>query len=266
VINNKTNLYFSISSNPGSSGSLLHNSFFKIINKNAIYLPLKVKNLKNFINFFKDINSHGFSVSTPYKSKVIKYLDNKDKIVKETLSCNTVIKKQNKLFGYNTDYLAIYHILKLKIKNKKSKILILGNGAVTRSVLFALKNLKFKNILVCSRKQKNLPKNQFINFNKINFCKADVIINTTSLGMNIKKKDKLKINKYLIKSLSLIIDFPISQKNSPFFKDVSDKNNIKYISGKEISFFQGIYQIKLYNNLNNIMKYYEILKKNLIKK
>ena len=98
MINNKTNLYFSISSNPGSSGSLLHNSFFKIANKNAVYLPLKVKNLENFIKFFKDINSYGFSISTPFKSKIIKYLDNKDKIVRETSSCNTVVKKENKLF------------------------------------------------------------------------------------------------------------------------------------------------------------------------
>ena len=117
MINNKTDFYFSISSNPGSSGSMLHNSFFRLVSKNAIYLPLKVKKIENFLNFFREINSAGFSVSTPFKSEIIKYLDNKNKIVKSTFSCNTVVNKKGKLYGYNTDYLAIHYILKHKVRN-----------------------------------------------------------------------------------------------------------------------------------------------------
>ena len=263
MINNKTNLFFSISHNPGSSGSLLHNAFFKIVKRNAVYFPLKIKNLKNFINFFKEINSEGFSVSTPFKSKIIGHLDIKDKIVRDTLSCNTVVNKKGKLVGYNTDYLAIYYILRSKSINKKSKVLILGNGAVARTVLYALKNLKFKNIFFCSRRIKKTPKDQFINFAKINQHTTDVLINATTLGMNIAKKDKLNINQNYIKSLSLIIDFPISKKNNTFLEDIAKKNNIEYVSGKEISFYQGLYQIKLYNNSGNFKKYHSKLAKKI---
>tara|TARA_E500000178_G_C16943839_1_gene717803 strand:- start:498 stop:1301 length:804 start_codon:yes stop_codon:yes gene_type:complete len=263
MINNKTKLFFSISNNPGSSGSLLHNSFFKIIGRNAVYYPLKIKNLKVFYNFAKEVNLGGFSVSTPFKSKIIKYLDIKDLIVRETSSCNTVVNKNGKFIGYNTDYYAVHDILKKKIKNKNSRIIIIGNGSVTRTVLYALDNLKFKNYVICSRKRKKILRSQYLPFEKLNKCTANTLINTSSLGMNIKKKDKINLNKNLIRKLSLIIDFPISQNSTPFLQDISKQNKIQYISGKEISFYQGQYQIKIYNNIQNIKKYYTELSKKI---
>ena len=263
MINNKTKLFFSISNNPGSSGSIMHNFFFKITGRNSIYYPLKIKNLKVFYNFAKEINLGGFSVSTPFKSKIIKYLDTKDLIVRKTFSCNTVVNKNGKFIGYNTDYYAIHDILKEKIKNKNNKIIIIGNGSVTRTVLFALNNLKFKDFIVCSRKRKNILRSQYLPFSKLNKYAVNTLINTSSLGMNIKKKDKINLSKKLIRKLSLIIDFPISQNNTPFLQDISKQNKIKYISGKEISFYQGQYQIKLYNNIQNIKKYYSELSKKM---
>ena len=43
--NKETKIFISMALNPGNTGSILHNSLFKILNLNSIYLPLKVKSL-----------------------------------------------------------------------------------------------------------------------------------------------------------------------------------------------------------------------------
>ena len=102
--NKNTKFFVSVSSNPGTSGSNLHNKCFEIFKINAFYMPIKCNNereLKNIINFKKN---SGISVSMPFKKKVIKYLDKIDEIARKTDSVNTILRKRGKLIGYNTDY------------------------------------------------------------------------------------------------------------------------------------------------------------------
>ena len=69
-INTNTSLYFSISSSPSNKGSNLHNFIFKKYSINSVYIPLSVKNIRMFLNFVKEINVLGFSVSMLFKKKL----------------------------------------------------------------------------------------------------------------------------------------------------------------------------------------------------
>ena len=248
-VNNKTKLYVSISKNPGNTGARLHNNFFKHIKKNKLYLPLKIENLKNFIKFAKDTNIQGISISAPFKKAILKYLDKKDKVVKELLNCNTILNKNNKLYGYNTDYHAIYKTLKA---TKKGSVLILGSGAVAQTTLLALKKLKFKNIYLSSRKKRKhkMSNYSFLKWKDKDHHKIDILINATTLGMNIKKKEIINFDKVNLKSIKLIIDWPIPKSNSlTFLSKLAKENKIKYISGKKLAFLQGIKQCEIYNKI-----------------
>ena len=104
IINNQTKLFFSISSTPGNTGAKFHNFYYKKYNFNNIYIPLKLKNLSK-IKFLKTTNTiGGFSVSMPFKQKILKYIDKIDNVSKRTQSVNTVKIINNKFYGFNTDY------------------------------------------------------------------------------------------------------------------------------------------------------------------
>ena len=95
-INYKKNFFLSISSTPGNTGSKFHNFHYKKLKLNNVYVPIKLNNLSN-INFLKDNDSiGGFSVSMPFKEKIIQYIDKLDKISKKTKSVNTVKVEKNK--------------------------------------------------------------------------------------------------------------------------------------------------------------------------
>ena len=77
--------------------------------------------LGNFVDAIKILKIKGFNVTIPYKESVMKYLDYISDEASRIGAVNTVMLKDNKLYGYNTDYFGIEIMIKSKniiIKNK----------------------------------------------------------------------------------------------------------------------------------------------------
>ena len=112
--NKETKIFISMAKNPGNTGAGLHNSLFKIFKLNNIYLPLKIENVSQARQILKHFNFQGCSLSMPYKEKLINFVDKLENNAKKIGSINTVLKKNNTLIGFNTDYYASKEILKKK--------------------------------------------------------------------------------------------------------------------------------------------------------
>ncbi len=252
--NKETKIFISMALNPGNTGAVLHNSLFRLLNLNCVYLPLKVTNINQAKKILKNFNFQGCSLSMPYKEKLLKFVDKLDINAKKIGSINTILRKKKKLIGYNTDYYASKKIFKKLNLPKKSKILILGYGGVAKAIIHSLIDLKYEKIIICTRSKKKLKnlKNKEIIKNldwKIrNNTIHDILINTTPLGMfgKFSKKAPIHLSKNFYPKL--IYDLPVNTKGNYLYK-ISKKKNIKYISGFKSSYYQGLKQFEIYNNL-----------------
>ena len=266
IPNYKTKLFFSFSSNPGTTGSLLHNTGYKLKKLNSIYIPIKAKHISDVINYTKINNLSGFSLSMPFKEKICKYLHKQDYSVRLTGSCNTVLIKNNKLIGYNTDFIAILKVLKkFNITNKE--FLLIGNGAMAKNFYICLNMLKAKKVNLSSRRLERYKnwtiyknKTSIINWKGKKNIKADILINATPIGMNhIKKKYLFTIKNY--KYFKYYIDSVV--KKNDIFKSKDFKSHFyKYVSGTELSLYQGLEQFFIYtgqkisfNNMKQKLNY-----------
>ena len=92
--NKETKIFISMALNPGNTGSILHNSLFKILNLNSVYLPLKVTSLNQAKKILKSFNFAGCSLSMPYKEKLLKSVDKLDVNAKKIGSINTILRKK----------------------------------------------------------------------------------------------------------------------------------------------------------------------------
>lgn len=118
------------------------NSVFKKIDIEAIYVPFDVtkENFRGFVDELrKEKNFRGMNVTVPYKKTIIENLEEIDPHAREYEAVNTVVKREGKLCGYNTD--GIGEVMRLKeiigdLKNKK--ILQIGAGGAGNSVSYAL--------------------------------------------------------------------------------------------------------------------------------
>ncbi len=126
---------------------------------------------------FKAIN-----VTIPYKQDVLPYLYYVSDTARSIGAVNTVVNKNGKLYGYNTDFYGLKALIEkenIEIENKK--VLILGNGGTSKTALAVAKHLNAKEILKVSRSVKSgcITYEQAIK----DHSDADVIINTTPCGM-----------------------------------------------------------------------------------
>lgn len=159
-------------------GSLKH-SYSKIIHSklgdyNYNLVEIEKDELKEFVN--SDIN--GFNVTIPYKKEIIKYLDEIDKSALEIGAVNTVVKRNGKLFGYNTDFNGmVYMLSRAKISLQDKCVMILGSGGTSNTATAVCKYLGARKITIVSRSGQ-------INYqNCYEQLDTQVIINTTPIGM-----------------------------------------------------------------------------------
>ena len=224
------NKFYSLSEHPGSFGKFFYNYFFEKYQINSNYQPLGT-NAKDFSIVFKELidnDAKGISISMPFKSYVINYLDELDDAVVSYKSCNTVKIFDKKTVGYNTDLKGIEYISKL-LKNTDT-ISILGLGCI--GSMFT-KYLNSHTVTCYSRHLNNFSMRH-------NDC--DVIINCTALG-TINKLSPLD---YIPQSTSLVIDLAIKEND---LKNMCSIANINYISGLEFYKNQFIKQFEIYTGI-----------------
>lgn len=175
-----------------SKSKLSGNYLLKEINLDQLFAE-EIKKLRE-----EKIN--GFNVTVPYKQTIIPYLDDLDTEAKEIGAVNTVVNRNGKWIGYNTDGKGYLRSLESSyphlFENKKKRILILGAGGAARGIYYALVTWGFHEVDIANRttesaleisklKTKNtITKVLSLDNAEQTITKYDCIIQTTSVGMN----------------------------------------------------------------------------------
>ena len=122
------------------------------------------------------------NVTIPYKEAVIPYLDHIDETAAAIGAVNTVVNKNGKLFGYNTDLSGLCALInRANVEIKGKKVLVLGSGGTSKTAFYAANMLKANEVYRVSR----TGKDGCITYEEAiaRHSDADVIINTTPSGM-----------------------------------------------------------------------------------
>lgn len=136
----------------------------------------------------------GFNITIPFKNSIKDSLSTMSSIAKTTGSVNVVMKTNRGFVGHNTDYFGFVEMLEYyNIDIFDKDIVILGDGATSKTVLLACQNLRAKSISFVTRKDDN-------NYSYNSEIKGDVLINTTPI------KDSNLISLESIKSFTHVID------------------------------------------------------------
>ena len=139
-LDRKTKVY-GVIGNPVSHSlsPLLHNTGFIARKLKAVYLPFLVNDLRDFLGAIKPLNIAGFSVTLPWKERILHHLDDCDPLAMKIGAVNTVVVCRNgKLYGCNTDYVGVLRALERRVRLPGSRVLLYGAGGVARAVAFAL--------------------------------------------------------------------------------------------------------------------------------
>lgn len=119
----------------------------------------------------------GLNVTIPYKKTVIPYLDALSPEARRLGAVNTILRREGKLIGHNTDYFGFRYLVEksgLHVAGKKA--LVLGSGGASNTASAVLEELGAR-VVVISR----TGENNYQNLSR--HADAAVIVNATPVGM-----------------------------------------------------------------------------------
>ena len=128
-------------------------------------------------SFLRQGNWDGLNVTIPYKQAVIPYLDELTPIAAKLGAVNTILRRNGKLIGHNTDFGAFRAMVeKSRLSPAGKKCLVLGSGGASKVVVAVMEDLGAE-VVVISRKGENHYQNLHRHKD------AAIIVNTTPVGM-----------------------------------------------------------------------------------
>jgi len=193
------------------------------------YINIELESIEEFNEKIKELPIKGLNVTIPYKETIIPYLDEIDEVAKEIGAVNTIVFKDGKLKGYNTDAFGFKQSIKPFFKPQHERALILGTGGASKAVEFVLKQYGVE-VYFASRNKSN---GNVLNWNEINQNVIKhhlMIVNCTPLGMFPNIDSKPPIPYAGLTNQHLLVDLVYNPKETLFMK-IGKENGAKVING-----------------------------------
>jgi shikimate dehydrogenase len=263
MINAKTTLYGLVGYPVEHSLSpMFWNAAFKELKTNSVYvaLPVTPDKIIPAIIGLKESGFKGLNITRPHKESVAKICNILHDAANITKVVNTLKFSSTNIEGWNTDASGFLNILK-KFNLPQTKVLILGNGASSKSILWALQKYGVQEIFQIARKFiiESEEKKEIYNGEKIILRKlswnlknfnnsikeSDIIINTTSIGWS--KEDNIEGFSNYLNTSKCFIDLNYNKDSN--ILAIAHKNCGLTIDGRELLYEQGIEAFKILTNL-----------------
>ncbi len=173
----------------GHSFSITYfNEKFQAENINAQYVNFEIPRIEDFIEVVaENPNLCGLNVTTPYKEKIIPYLDELDKDTAKIGAVNVIKiirlpKGKVKLVGYNSDIIGFSQSIEPLLQPHHKKALLLGTGGASKAVFHGLANLGVESTYVSRTKRSD----DVLTYQELTpevMEQHTIIVNCTPVGM-----------------------------------------------------------------------------------
>lgn len=133
-----------------SLSPVMHNAGFNALGLNAVYVPLQAHDVDDFVTFARDTRMAGASITAPFKVGMLTKVDETDEMAKRVGAVNTLVVRDGRWFGANTDVDGFLAPLAGRMALKGTRATVLGAGGAARAVAVALGS-QGAGVTICAR-------------------------------------------------------------------------------------------------------------------
>lgn len=245
-----------------SFAARMQNSAYETMGLNLHYFYTEAddSHLKQIIDGIRYMPSFiGAAITKPNKVRVMEYLDEIDPLCAKIGACNTIVKKDGKLIGYNTD--ASGFLASIKEDITKHAFFCFGAGGAGHAICSILADHSIKKIYISDLYEKSaIDLTNKINreisdvaeyvpyrdYSKIQ--KSTFIINASGIGMGKTINETPLPEEYILKG-QYYFDACYNPSKTRFLIN-AEKKGCQIQNGLDMSLYQGAEQIKLWSNRN----------------
>ncbi|WP_027418523.1 shikimate dehydrogenase family protein [Crocinitomix catalasitica] len=201
---------------------------FRKLDLDFEYENIEIDKIEKVKPFLRD-GFTGFNVTSPYKTEVIPFLDELSETASQVNAVNTVIVKEGRLIGDNTDVYGFKQMIKPYFKSHHERAMILGTGGASKAVAKVLEDLG-ANVLFISRNPKTPNEFCYEEVNELMVKFNSVIVNTTPVGMYPNSEEILDFPYEYLTAQHLVIDLIYNPKETQFLK-IAKENDAVVLNG-----------------------------------
>lgn len=247
-----------------SKSPQMQNSGFEHLGLNNFYEKYHLIDGKKLKEIFLKQNAQGANITVPHKENAYNQADEVVGIANEIKAVNTYIKKDGKIYAYNTDAPGFMKAIESfgKIKN----VLIIGAGGTAKAISLALKEANI-NVTILNRsadrldffKKQGFKTHTWDNFQMNHF---DLVVNSTSAGL---KDEDYPIKKTTLESIFLNASYAfdcVYGKITPFLA-LAKEEGLKIKDGEDMLLYQGVLAFELFTDTKAYKSLIEAMRKGL---
>src|SRR5580698_6411872 len=241
---------YGVAGNPirSSLSPIMLNTAFRRETVNAVYLALQTTKIADLLKLVHEIPIQGLSVTMPLKQEIMAHLEKTDPLSAKIGACNTVLRQDGKLYGFNTDVAGITNPIEKRMSLRGAKVLVLGAGGAARAAVFGMRD-KGAEVFILNRTAETAQKlakqsgSKMIKKDALSKTTFDVIVNATPIGMAGQKGAQLLEGKDL--NTKLVFDLVYNPLETPLIR-LARQQNIPIITGVEMFVQQGARQFEIW--------------------
>lgn len=260
---------------------IMHNAAFNQMGLDYLYLPFRVKkeDLGKAIDGMRGLNIRGLNITIPHKVAVIPFLDALDALTEKIGAVNTIVNDEGVLTGYNTDAAGFLQaMLEGRVEPRDKNVVVLGAGGASKAVSFTLAergaHLVILNRLLeldwavelASRLSQAFDEEvEALELVEENLAraleKADILVNTTSVGMS-PDVDETPVASKLLRPDMVVFDVVYNPVKTRLLRE-AEQIGAKVIGGLDMLVWQGALAFERWTGLKAPV---ELMKKVAIKR
>lgn len=224
-----------------SRSPFLFNSLFKTLNIDASYTRISASCAKDALNTARDLGINGMNVTSPLKEEMVGLMDSFDHHSRAINAVNTIVRKNNKWAGYNTDYRGVIRALRSNgVSIKGHQILILGAGGAASAAAYGMKISHPKKITIANRNVKRAQSVaerldcEYTSLDRIGELleESDILISCIPKPFSVNTGKSIG-NNLIVLDANYKCAFPTKRQRK-------DQTGLRFIGGLDWLFFQAL--------------------------
>ncbi len=238
--------YFTIFGNPveHSISPIMHTYAIRGLGLDAIYTKTLLEDPAELKPLFLE-KFDGANVTVPHKEAAFAQCDSVMGIAERIGAVNTLVKKEGKMVGYNTDAEGFYR--SIAPFGKISRVMILGAGGSAKAIAYIL-GQKGMEVTILNRtadRLKAFGEFETMTWESYKSATYDLLVNTTSAGLDEEILPAPEaIMKDLFSHTAYAVDI-IYNKKTPFLR-MAERYRVPAKDGADMLLYQGVLAFNLF--------------------
>lgn len=225
-----------------SLGKLVHNAFFTQWGLNAVYLPFILNEVGPFLRLAASAGAKGFSVTMPFKEVVIPLCDELDPLARAMGAVNTLVRRDNRWIGYNTDGIGALVALEKVGPVAGKRLVILGAGGASKAIAYEARR-RGAVVMVLNRtvEKGDGP------LSALGSIPYDILVQATSVG---SASNEAPIDLNHLRPGTVVMDIITRPRETVLLKKAKDLG-CTVVEGREMWIYQAVEQLALWFDLTD---------------